>query len=450
MAAAIRVTASHDSVCLSHFGAQTHERQMRRMRPELPGAGMPDRCSGFPLRRLWKARLPAIRSGDAPCASRSCSRSPAMTAIAGDAMEAAVFEKQTERPEDLGLSIADGKALMAAVQQRVVNAQVTSWTEQHRCCEACGARRHSKGSHPVVFLTLYGDVQIASPRLHRCPCQSTDGPATVSPLRNLTPRLRRSGAALPGGALGIARAVCRRGRTPRRHPADHGRRQRHHAARARPACGRARRSRTRRGTALLYRRLPGRLGQATHPEGRIAVGLDGGYVRDWEDRKTNFEVIVGRSVPEDRDARYLGLVHGYDSKPKRRLFDVLKSQGLQANQDVTFLTDGGEEIRALTELVTPGVGARPRLVPHHDARDSAGTVRARRRSPRRGRRRSPAGGAGTEQVAALAWQPASCPRGDRDPGRRCGWTGGRLSRTCASSPSRCTNSPSISGRTPEA
>ena len=32
---------------------------------------------------------------------------------------------------------------------------------------------------------------------------------------------------------------------------------------------------------------------------------------------------------------------------------MLKSQGLQANQDVTFLTDGGEEVRALTELVTP-------------------------------------------------------------------------------------------------
>jgi hypothetical protein len=107
--------------------------------------------------------------------------------VDGDAMEAAVFEKRTERPEDLGLSIADGKALMAAVQQRVVNAQVTSWTEQHCCCEACGARRRSKGSHPVVFLTLYGDVQIASPRLYCCPCQSTDGPATVSPLRNLLP-----------------------------------------------------------------------------------------------------------------------------------------------------------------------------------------------------------------------------------------------------------------------
>jgi hypothetical protein len=58
-------------------------------------------------------------------------------------------------------------------------------------------------------------------------------------------------------------------------------------------------------------------------------------------------------VAEDRDTRYVGLAHGYDNKPKRRLFNVLKSQGLQANQDVIFLTDGGEEIRALTELITP-------------------------------------------------------------------------------------------------
>ena len=81
--------------------------------------------------------------------------------------------------------------------------------------------------------------------------------------------------------------------------------------------------------------------------------VDGPSGPNWEDRKTNFELIVGQSVPEDRDARYIGLAHGYDSKPKRRLFDVLQSQGLQANQDVTFLTDGGEEVRALTEFVTP-------------------------------------------------------------------------------------------------
>ena len=69
------------------------------------------------------------------------------------------------------------------------------------------------------------------------------------------------------------------------------------------------------------------------------------------DERSSF--IDGQSIPEDRDARHVGLVYTYDPKPKRRLFDLLKSQGLQANQDVTFLTDGGEEVRSLAERVTP-------------------------------------------------------------------------------------------------
>jgi hypothetical protein len=89
------------------------------------------------------------------------------------------------------------------------------------------------------------------------------------------------------------------------------------------------------------------------PDGRIVVGLDGGYVRDWDERKANFEVIVGRSMPEDGPSRYLGFVHGHDRKPKRRLIDVLESQGVQANQDITFLTDGGKEILALTDRISP-------------------------------------------------------------------------------------------------
>jgi len=271
----------------------------------------------------------------------------------GDAIEAAVFDKQAERPEDIGMSIAEGKTLMAAVQQRIVDAQVASWAEQHRCCEACGARRHSKGSSPVVFLTLYGDVRIASPRLHRCSCQSAEGPATISPLRTLIPdyvapeRLYlearwaslvsyAAAAGLLADILPIASGA--NATTLREHVLRV-------AERAEAELGEERSSFID-GCPADWAKLP-------IPEGRIVVGLDGGYVRDWEDRKTNFEVIVGQSVPEDRDARYVGLVHTYDSKPKRRLFDLLKSQGLQANQDVTFLTDGGEEIRALAERVTP-------------------------------------------------------------------------------------------------
>jgi hypothetical protein len=54
----------------------------------------------------------------------------------GGAAEVAVFEKQTERAEDLGLSIAEGKALTAAIQKQIVGAQVATWTQRHCRCEA--------------------------------------------------------------------------------------------------------------------------------------------------------------------------------------------------------------------------------------------------------------------------------------------------------------------------
>ena len=89
------------------------------------------------------------------------------------------------------------------------------------------------------------------------------------------------------------------------------------------------------------------------PDGRMVIGLDGGYIRDWRDRKKNFELIVGRSMPEDGEARYIGFVHGYDRKPQRRIIDHLRRQGFQADQDLTFITDGGDEVRALAERISP-------------------------------------------------------------------------------------------------
>jgi hypothetical protein len=40
-------------------------------------------------------------------------------------------------------------------------------------------------------------------------------------------------------------------------------------------------------------------------------------------------------------------------KPKRRLFEVLKSQGLHAQQPVTFRSDGGETVRNLQMYLNP-------------------------------------------------------------------------------------------------
>ena len=80
------------------------------------------------------------------------------TGASGAVEEVAVFEKATEQPEDLGLLIAEGKALLAAVQHKTVLAQVAAWSERHHNCANCGQRRRVKGSYPVTYHTLFGDI----------------------------------------------------------------------------------------------------------------------------------------------------------------------------------------------------------------------------------------------------------------------------------------------------
>lgn len=60
----------------------------------------------------------------------------------------------------------------------------------------------------------------------------------------------------------------------------------------------------------------------------------------------HFEVIAGKRMADD-GSKCFAFVRRYDKKPKRRLFNLLKSQGMQMNQQVTFLSDGGDTVRDL-------------------------------------------------------------------------------------------------------
>ena len=53
------------------------------------------------------------------------------------------------------------------------------------------------------------------------------------------------------------------------------------------------------------------------------------------------------------ESKCFGLVNSYDTKPKRRVFEVLKSQGMQMNQQITFLSDGGDTVRELQLYLNP-------------------------------------------------------------------------------------------------
>lgn len=114
---------------------------------------------------------------------------------------------------------------------------------------------------------------------------------------------------------------------------------------------------------------PGALSVTTPPENNwlqtlaslfgpalTAVGLDGGYVHAKEQKSRTegwFEVIVGKSLPQEGAGKCLAFVQKYDQKPKRRLYEVLQAQGVQANQSVIFLSDGGETVRNLPEFLIP-------------------------------------------------------------------------------------------------
>ena len=37
--------------------------------------------------------------------------------------------------------------------------------------------------------------------------------------------------------------------------------------------------------------------RGSQPDEPIMIGMDGGYIRHWEDKKKHFEVIVGKSIP---------------------------------------------------------------------------------------------------------------------------------------------------------
>lgn len=92
----------------------------------------------------------------------------------------------------------------------------------------------------------------------------------------------------------------------------------------------------------------------------MTVGLDGGYVRAAHQQGC-FEVIAGRRVVAFRrraeemvpPPKCFGFVQTYDSKPRRRLWEVMKPQGMQENQQVMFLSDGGEDIRQVREYLHP-------------------------------------------------------------------------------------------------
>ena len=98
--------------------------------------------------------------------------------------ELIVLDKEHERLEQLGLTLAEGKQLLREVQRRVLERQVTAFLATQAVCPACGRERGTKDHKTLGLRTLFGTVTLESPRLRRC-CRQPDERASTSPLTRL-------------------------------------------------------------------------------------------------------------------------------------------------------------------------------------------------------------------------------------------------------------------------
>jgi hypothetical protein len=263
------------------------------------------------------------------------------------------LERQELSEETLGLTLEEAKIITSGIQNEMTAYQVLNYTRCQRPCPCCGKVRSIKGYRPLTYRTLFGILHLKSPRLLECSCQEHEK-SSFSPLSKILPEytapellyLESKWASLMsyGTTVKLLEEVF--------------------PLHVRP-------SSVFDNMVKVSTRLEEELGDEQpvfiegcqrdwdnlpRPGAPLTVALDGGYIhaREGNNRKAGwFEAIVGKSLQEGCSPKRFGYVVNYDTKPKRRLYEMLKHQGLQNNQDITFLTDGCDDVRDLPSYISP-------------------------------------------------------------------------------------------------
>src|SRR5450631_1875306 len=84
-------------------------------------------------------------------------------------------------PEEIGLTLDEGKAVLRKVQSRIVQTQVDVLGAAHRGCCHCGRNQRVKDLRYRTFRTVFGTIQVSCRRYFRCKCQGGSR-STVWPL----------------------------------------------------------------------------------------------------------------------------------------------------------------------------------------------------------------------------------------------------------------------------
>ena len=266
------------------------------------------------------------------------------------------IEREQFSPAKLGLNLREAKTILSGLQRSMVTQQAAEFVTKESCCLRCDKEFRHNGRHKIAVRTLFGKLQIERPRFYRCRCGG-EKRSSFSPVTAALPE--RTSAELLYLETKWASLVSYEMTLKM-------------LAEVLPVSHDINTTAIRKNVVKLGERIDRELGKEQGlfiegcqrdwenlrvPDGPLTVGIDSGYVHSRDKQKTEegscFEIIVGKSIPTDGKGKCFGFVNCYDKKPKRRLFEVLNSQGLQTNQQNTFLSDGGDTVRDLQMFMSP-------------------------------------------------------------------------------------------------
>jgi hypothetical protein len=241
---------------------------------------------------------------------------------------------------NLGLTVADGKLLLAGLQQEIVAAQARSHAVRRPDCRSCGGVCNVKDYRDHAVATLFGRVTVRLPRLRCTRCGGLEtGIGWPSHCRS-TPELDQLQAHF--SALMPYREAA--DMLKQVFPVDAGK------------------------DPETLRRHTLKIGQALRndtvvkPEttaSAIAVTLDSTFIRSCEDGERHLEVRVGNVETETGGRQVFGAVAKADTDIKVMIDRGLDAVGRTDDTVLTAFTDGCSGLRCI--LADAGVAELPIL-----------------------------------------------------------------------------------------
>jgi hypothetical protein len=100
--------------------------------------------------------------------------------------EVMTLNKNSQRIEHLGLTMAEATQLLSALQRHLLQHQVDTFLDRWSTCADCEALLTVKAHASRSFRTLFGTYKLSSPRLEHCDCTRRKT-ASFRPLSALLP-----------------------------------------------------------------------------------------------------------------------------------------------------------------------------------------------------------------------------------------------------------------------